>query len=89
MLQLGKSGVVSFSWVDDTGTSVEAVHETFPDSDGGSLRIGIEFEHRDRERLAASDAVAAVLGYDDGNGIHSFQDRRLSEYRTPAPISRW
>ncbi|MDN3461077.1 hypothetical protein [Rhodococcus sp. APC 3903] len=26
------------------------------------------FEHRDRQGLAASDAVAAVLGHDDGYG---------------------
>lgn len=74
--------------VNGTGAPAGAVHKPFSGSDGCWLRVGIEFEHRDREGLAASGAVAAGFGHDDRDGAHGFQGRRLCEHRIPVPRTR-
>lgn len=87
-LRLGSVVGARVSWVDSAGASAGAVHESFSGGDGCRVRFGIEFEHRDREGLAASGAVAAGFGHDDGYGAHGFQGRRLCEHRIPVPRTR-
>lgn len=79
---------VRFSRVDGDGAAAGAVHESFSGGDGCRVRVGIEFEHRDREGSAAVGAVAAGFGHDDGDGAHGFQGRRLCEHRIPVSRTR-
>lgn len=74
--------------VNGTGAPAGAVHKPFSGSDGCRVRVGIEFELRDREGLAAVGAVAAVFGHDDGDGAHGCQGRRLRERRIPVSRTR-